>query len=132
MVCPESPHGPAPRDTVLVADDEADVRELAEEMLRLLGCDVITAKDGLEALEQIDRHPEIRVLLLDLTMPRLSGEETIDEVHRRRPDVAVVVSSGHDERETMRRLAGKNVAGFLPKPFRLEQVEATLKAALAS
>ena len=132
MSFPETTHGSAPRDTVLVADDEADVRELAEEMLQLLGCDVITAKDGVEALELIDRHPEIRLLLLDLTMPRLSGEETIDELHRRRPDVAVVVSSGHEEQETMRRLAGKNVAGFLPKPFRLEQVEATLKAALAS
>lgn len=117
---------------VLIADDEEDVRCVAEEVLRHLGYDVRTAADGVEALEQIERHPEIRLVLLDLTMPRLSGEETFAELHRRRPDIAVVVTSGHDEQETMRRFEGKGLAGFLQKPFRLEHVDAKVRAVLAA
>ena len=63
------------------------------------------------------RIDEIVVVLLDLTMPHLDGEETFRELRRLRPDVRVILSSGYNEQETTSRFAGKGLAGFLQKPY---------------
>ena len=65
------------------------------------------------------RIDEIVVVLLDLTMPHLDGEETFRELRRLRPDVRVILSSGYNEQETTDRFAGKGLAGFLQKPYGL-------------
>ncbi len=103
---------------VLVVDDEMTVRSLARRVLEKFGFRVMTADDGLKALEIFRPHAtEFVVVLLDVTMPNLDGAETFLEMRRLRPDVKVILSSGYDQREAMRKIAQEELAGFLHKPY---------------
>ncbi len=105
--------------SVLVVDDEETVRFVTSQMLELVGFDVVTAYDGIQALELFREDPDRWVLvLLDLTMPRLDGVDTHREIRRIRPDLRVLVMSGFSEQEVMGRFAGAGFAGFIHKPFR--------------
>jgi CheY-like chemotaxis protein len=115
--------------TILVADDESCVREVAVQMLRSLGFGVIEAADGEEALTRVRASKEIRLVLLDLTMPRLDGAETFRRLHLLRPDLPVILMSGYSELEATSQLAGKGLAGFLPKPFSLKDLAGRVRAA---
>jgi len=90
----------------------------------------------LDAINQARRHPEISLVLLDLTMPVMGGEEAIDQILEVRPNVKVVVSTGYDQREAFVRFSRKQVAGFLQKPYtsrqlgeKIDSVLGTLKVA---
>ena len=114
------PEGPAWRGSglVLVVDDEPAVRSLARRVLEKFGFRVMTADDGLRALEIFRAHAtEFVAVLLDVTMPHLDGAETFLEMRRLRPDVKVVLSSGYDQRDAMRKIASEGPAGFLHKPY---------------
>jgi PAS domain S-box-containing protein len=118
--------------TILVADDEAWVRDVAARLLRSLGFGVLLARDGEEALARWhESADEIRLVLLDLTMPKLDGEETFRVLHLLRPDLPVVLMSGFSEHEAAGRFAGKGLAGFLAKPFRLEDLAECIRGVLA-
>jgi len=81
--------------TILVVEDELLVREFLVEILSARGLDIIEAANADEALSALTEHPEIRVLFTDVTMPgRLNGCDLAREVHARRPDVGLVVTSG--------------------------------------
>jgi len=117
--------------TVLVVDDEATVLVAATRMLELLGFTVLTAHDGREAAERFRADPAgIRAVLLDLTMPHLDGEGTFRELRQIRPDVRVLLMSGFDELEAVNRFVGKGLAGFLQKPFRVEDLRVRMKEIL--
>jgi len=104
--------------TVLLVDDEATVRDVGSRMLEEAGLTVVTAADGLEALEVFEeRADEIGCVVLDLTMPRMSGEETLRELQRIRTDVRVVLSSGYSEQEVIGRFEGRGIVGFVQKPY---------------
>ena len=104
--------------TVLVVEDEAQVREVSRRILERMGFDVKTAVDGMEALEVFREHAdEIDCVLLDVAMPRMGGEETLPELKRIKPDVRVVLVSGFGQEEIQRRFAGKGLAGFMEKPY---------------
>jgi len=115
---------------VLVVDDEEDVCRTSSRMLRELGFEAVTARDGEEALEMFKAEPHaIRLVLLDLTMPRRDGEETFRELKRIRPDVRVVLMSGFNQAEATVRFGPSELAGFLAKPFTSETLgEVILKA----
>ncbi|MFH1985356.1 MAG: ATP-binding protein [Pseudomonadota bacterium] len=84
--------------TVLLVEDEEMMRSMATTMLSRLGFKVFAAKDGLEALELFrDRRDDIHVVLCDLSMPRMNGWETVAALRLIRPDIPVVLASGHDE-----------------------------------
>ena len=72
----------------------------------------------------------LRVVLLDLTMPHMNGEETYRELHRINPTVPVVLMSGFTEKDTIDRFAGKALAGFIQKPFDRARLQAKLHAVL--
>ena len=110
------------------------MRDLAERALQLAGFQVLTASDGRDALEVFrDRAADVRVVVLDLTMPHLNGEEVLREMHRLRPGVRVVLSSGFSEQEVSRRFTDGDLAAFLQKPYRpLELVEKVRLAALSA
>ncbi|MBJ6724188.1 PAS domain S-box protein [Geomesophilobacter sediminis] len=116
--------------TVLLVDDEETVRALGTEMLQALGFDVLTAKDGREALGIFREHQDIKAVILDLTMPHMDGEETFRELRRTRSDVRVVMSSGYNEQEVCQRFLGKGLAGFIQKPYRLAELGAVLRETL--
>jgi PAS domain S-box-containing protein len=117
---------------VLVVDDEEAIRDLASRMLAHMGFEVITACDGREAVKIFGSNADtIRLVLLDMTMPNLDGEETFDALRKIRGAVQVVLSSGYDEQSATRRFAGKGLAGFVQKPYTYEQLMSTCKHALA-
>ncbi len=123
---PATASGPA---TVLVADDEPAVRTLVKDALETFGFDVLLAKDGLECVEIYkERGHEVDAVLLDMTMPRLDGEQTFRELRRIDPAVRVLLTSGYNEVDATARFAGKGLAGFLQKPFRVAQLVAQLEA----
>ena len=103
--------------TVLVVEDEEIVRDVVAATLREYGFSVILAADGLEGVECFRKHSnEISCVLLDLTMPGLSGREVLAELHSIRPEVPVLLTSGYDESAAVSGLPSKP-AGFLQKPF---------------
>ncbi len=106
------------RGTVLLVDDEAMVRDVARAMLERAGFDVLTAQDGYEAVEIFRDHGEdCCCVIVDLAMPRMNGEETYRELRTLRPDVRVVLTSGHEEREASSRFSGSGLAAFVQKPY---------------
>ncbi len=117
--------------TVLVIDDEEAVRNVARMMLERVGFTVLTAVDGLAGLEIFEqRADEIEAVLLDLTMPHMNGEEAFRALRRVRTDVPVILTSGYSEQDTSAEFAGKGIAGFVQKPFRLEKLLEQFHAAL--
>ena len=118
--------------TVLLVDDEKTLLTLGEAMLSRLGFAVLTAADGEEAVAAYREHKdEIVLVLLDVTMPHMSGEETFHALQALDPGVRVVMTSGYSEQDTAARFAGKGMAGFVPKPYTLEELAVRLRAALA-
>jgi len=108
---------------VLVVEDEDAVRMLAAQMLSSIGFEVLEAADGQAAVEVYAREAgRIRLVLLDLMMPRLDGAQTLQEMRRIRPDVCAIVMSGYNEQEMSQRFGDAPPAGFLQKPFVREQL----------
>ena len=117
--------------TILVVDDEDAVREIARAALEFGGYRVVEARDGAEGVETFQALAgEIGLVLLDLTMPRMSGEEACAEIRRLRPDIPVVLSSGYNEVEATRRLVGRRATGFVQKPYTVEELLRTVGEAL--
>jgi len=105
---------------VLLVDDERTVRTIGAKMLERLGFEVLLAEDGLVGVEKYRDHAgRIDVVILDMTMPGLSGEEAFGELRKIRSDVRVLLTSGYNEQEATNRFIGKGLAGFLQKPFQL-------------
>jgi signal transduction histidine kinase/ActR/RegA family two-component response regulator len=130
VVLPRSRHEPAllpPSEspatlglkTVLVADDEDAVRTVTGRMLEAAGYQVILAHDGHDVLEKYRQHAAtVRLVLLDLTMPRMTGEDAFRSLRQLRPDLPVIVMSGYPETDVMNRFVGAGLSAFLQKPFR--------------
>jgi PAS domain S-box-containing protein len=116
---------------VLLVDDEDSVRALGARMLERIGFQVLVASDGQEALELYQvRREEIVLVLLDLTMPYMDGEETFRQLRRLDPQIRVVMSSGYTETEMAPRFTGQRLYGFLQKPYTLEALTQCLREAL--
>jgi PAS domain S-box-containing protein len=121
----------SPRDLVLVVDDEEAVREVINSVLEFAGFDTLVAKDGSTAVQLFrENGGEIGLVLLDLSMPGLSGEQTFEELRRLDPTVRVLLSSGYSEAEATRRFVGRGLAGFIQKPYRPEQLVDAVRRAL--
>jgi two-component system, cell cycle sensor histidine kinase and response regulator CckA len=115
---------------ILLVEDEEMVRNIVRDLLIDLGFDVTTAQDGSNALEQFAKAPEDYALVLcDLLMPDLDGEQTYHALSELRPDLRFVLMSGFAEHEALARL-GPSLGGFLQKPFRSSALTAVLEKAL--
>lgn len=119
--------------TILVVDDEHSVREVTKKMLEHLGFCVLTASDGVEAVEMYKTHHRgIEAVLLDLVMPRMNGDTAFQRMQEVSTRVPVVVSTGYDEQETLAHFDTECLAGFLQKPYQLEQLRSMLNKVLAN
>lgn len=119
--------------TILVVDDEQQVRTITELMLAQFGFRVLTAEDGAAGVRTFAEHAdEIDLVVMDLTMPKLSGEQAFLEMRKLRPGARIVLTSGYNESEAVGRLASSGVTAFLQKPFELEQLLSTVRKALES
>jgi PAS domain S-box-containing protein len=104
--------------TILIVDDEEGVRLVARKTLEMAGFTVITAEGGRAGVQMFRTHvDEIRAVLLDMTMPDMSGEEVFRAIRTIRPGVRVILSSGYNEQETVSQFQGKGLAGFIQKPY---------------
>ncbi|HET97817.1 MAG TPA: response regulator [Desulfurivibrio alkaliphilus] len=116
---------------ILVVDDDPVVRQLAEEALKILGYQVLTAADGLEALEVYRQHQaEIRAVLLDMAMPVMSGREAFLELQKINPDILVVMSSGFRQDERLEEVMQRGARAFLQKPYDLTSLAQTMTQVL--
>lgn len=103
----------------LVVDDETLVRDIASRVLQRQGFEVVAAEDGEAAIALFkSRRSEIRLVLLDLTMPGMDGEEVARQLLAIEPNACILLMSGYSEQSVMQTLAGEKVRGFLHKPFR--------------
>jgi PAS domain S-box-containing protein len=117
--------------TVLVVDDEAEVREVVKAMAPRFGLQVITAHDGSEAVRLFRaRAEEIVAVLLDMTMPEMTGEEVLRALRRIRQDVPVVLMTGYSEEYALSRFPERGALRFLKKPFTIEGLRSTIRELL--
>lgn len=107
------------RGTVLVVDDDDFIRSLGKTTLEQAGLDVITATDGKDAVNIYKkRFNEINLVLMDMTMPNLNGEETFKKLQKINAGVKVILSSGYSEQEATKKFNNSSLQGFLQKPYR--------------
>ena len=122
------------RELILLVDDEAEIADLAAEMLAEEGYKVILARDGFEALKIYQQiGAQIGLVILDFFLPVLDGDVVFDELQILNPDINVVLSSGFAEQTKLGSMLARGLRGFIPKPYTREkllaQVGSTLEAA---
>lgn len=116
---------------VLIVDDEEDLRNIAMNLLEIEGMNTFTAKDGRTALELFREHQnEIDVVLLDLTMPGMSGMETLAALRKLNPELPAIVMSGYSATDPRVDLKEATINAFLQKPFDLNDLLQKVSAAL--
>jgi PAS domain S-box-containing protein len=124
--------GPREGGTILVVDDEDPMRSVVVTALNMVGYEALEARNGREALLVFQTHHDrIQVILMDLTMPIMDGGEACRELRRRGATVPVILSSGFDEAEALRRFEGLGLAGFIQKPFSLAALVDLVRKVLA-
>ncbi len=121
MVAANLPEGAG---KVLVVEDEPMVREVSVAMLERIGLKVLTAADGIEAVEVFRKHQnEIACVLLDLTMPRMNGWETLMALRELQPGIPVILASGYDQSEAMAGKHAEKPDAFLHKPYQMAELK---------
>jgi len=116
---------------ILVIDDDPDLRAVLEQMLRPAGYEVVLAADGREGVAQF-RAQSADVVITDLYMPHQEGFETINELRRRFPGIAIIAMSGKPAAATLLSIAQKlGVTAALQKPFTSDELLAAVEKALS-
>jgi PAS domain S-box-containing protein len=124
MAAVDAPQGGG---TVLLVEDTEQVRNLGVRMLQLLGFTVLAAKDGVEGVEIFREHRDaIRLVLSDLTMPRMDGWKTIAALRKIDPNIPIILASGYDEASVMSGDHSERPQVFLGKPYSLEELGAAI------
>jgi two-component system cell cycle sensor histidine kinase/response regulator CckA len=115
---------------VLLVDDEPTIRSILRQGLETSGYAVIEAPDGVDGFATFVRHrASISCVLLDLTMPRMNGDEVYREIRRLSPHMPVILMSGYGKQESLASIDG-NVAGFVHKPCSVKDVLVAVHKAL--
>ncbi|MEO7908863.1 MAG: PAS domain-containing protein, partial [Roseiflexaceae bacterium] len=128
----QSTHSPiTASNIVLVVDDDSAVRAVAARMLERIGCTVLQAADGQTAIELFQNNCDsITLVLLDLMMPQLSGEQVLSELQRLKPGVHVIIMTGYTRHEAARLLSALTPTGFLQKPFTSNELRGAVQTAI--
>ena len=117
--------------SILVIDDEEIVREVTQGALERDGFAVTLAGDGNEGVRLFEAQPEnFALVLLDLTMPEMSGEQTLLELHRLHSDLPVILVSGYEDATAVNRLLERGASAILYKPYAPEELIKRVGAAL--
>jgi len=116
---------------VLLVDDEDLILQTIGSALKTLGMEVLTARDGVEAVAVFsEAKPRPDLVLMDLTMPRMDGREAFQIIHELDPVVPVVLSSGFTERDSIQTAAGQGPADFIQKPYQIKELHRLLQRLL--
>ena len=120
------------RPTILVIDDDETVLEAVTDILALENIAVLSAASGEAGITLYEaRQQELQLVLLDLSMPGMSGEETLQALQHLNPDVSVILTSGYDEKGAIDHLADR-IVDFLAKPYHFDELVAIVKRHLVS
>jgi len=117
--------------TILIIDDEDAILEIASIMIEEIGLKAMTAKDGIKGVETYRKHQsEIIAVLLDMTMPKMDGQECFRQLHEINKEVIVILSSGYNEQDAISNFTHQGLAGFIQKPYRIEALEQVIREAI--
>jgi two-component system, cell cycle sensor histidine kinase and response regulator CckA len=116
--------------TVLVVDDEPEVRKLVSAMLTRNGYRVLSADTGENAIRLFKSHPETELLLTDVVAPGMSGPMIADEISALEPGIKVLFMSGFDNTQVVQRYVVETGYSLLVKPFTMEQLEQKVREVL--
>jgi len=118
-------------ERILFVDDEKDIASMAKKMLELLGYQVEAVTNSIEALEKFKSNPELYDLVIsDLTMPGLTGDLLARELLLIKPELPVILCSGHKDRISAQKIADIGVRQLLTKPLSLQEIAAAIRRAL--
>lgn len=117
-------------ETLLLVEDDSTVQELGEILLSELGYTVLSAADGVEALETLRAHSDIVLVLTDAIMPRMGAAALIPALRAIKPDVSVLVTSGHARDELHPILKNLGIVGYIQKPFYPADLAVAVRAAI--
>jgi PAS domain S-box-containing protein len=118
-------------EVILVVDDEPGLRALAKTGLRQRGFDVMTVESGEQALDILRKgEPAVDLVVLDLTMPGLSGEKVLRAIRGFRPHLPVLIASGYATVHDQSSWVAAGAVGFLAKPYRIQDLAAKLREVL--
>ena len=117
--------------SVLIVDDEYSVRNVLSLALQHLGYEVLTASSGPEALSKIKaRNRPVDLVLLDMLMPQMSGEQTFFELKAIDPQIRVLIISGFASEEAIKSILDNGGLGFVQKPFTIEALAERMRECL--
>ncbi|MDJ0653294.1 MAG: ATP-binding protein [Xanthomonadales bacterium] len=125
-----APTGAGGDETLLVVEDDAGVREMISSHLKSKGYRVLEAPHGQSAMELLERHPQVDLVVTDITMPEMGGPEFADQLVRSRPEVPVLAISGHADRPGD-CVSGSSIRAFLQKPFSMDLLDSTIRELLS-
>lgn len=111
---------------ILVADDDRGIREVLEEFLKNDGCEVKTARDGLDTLEKA-KSEKFDIIVADLMMPGVDGLELLKSCKQLDPDILFIMITGHSSLETALTAIKEGAYDYVTKPFRLEEMQIAIK-----
>ena len=118
--------------TILVIDDEELILEVSAMMVKELGYTVFESKNGKEAVEYFNKFKdEIDLVILDIVMPDLSGEEVFDLIKRIRPEIKILLTSGYTFNNRAKTLIERGCSGFIKKPYSIEELSDKLNRILS-
>lgn len=119
------------RQRILIVDDQKVIREFLNDMAGIDGYKTLLAKDGVEGLKLFKKHHEnISLAILDIVMPKMNGNELYYEIKKINPDIKVLITSGHTNKNIKQKLLHDGVDGFLPKPFDVQSARDQIRALL--
>ncbi len=123
----------AETQTILFVDDDDMIRRMGEVMLERLGYEVLTARDGKEAVTLFqEKQSRICLVLCDLSMPEMDGRQTLAALQNLRPELPVILMSGYDEDSALKGHTQEQARSFLAKPFQMKDLQAAVEEALQS
>ncbi len=124
---------PKGTETILLIDDESLIINVARDILKTLGYTVLAAQQGSAAIDTYRKSKEIiDLIILDMVMPEMSGEEVFDELKKINPDAKVLLSSGYSLNGRAGKIISRGCAGFIQKPFTIREIAGRLRKILDS
>ena len=109
--------------TVLVIDDEFNIRSMLKEVLEMNGYHVYTAANGQEGIDIFKKHaPQIDLIILDMVMPVMDGKQAFQEIQKLKKDQKVIIISGYAKKEDLREILDKGALAFMSKPFQIDSI----------
>ena len=108
---------------VLLIDDEEVVREIGSDMLKTMGLNCLTAANGTEGIEIFKKNSaEIKLVILDIEMPGISGEKVFHILKELQPEIKILIASGYGRDYLETEIFKNKISHFIPKPFKIEQL----------